>query len=160
MEAGSSPSSEQIGNLRTAVSFEVVAMSKFMVSSKEPARIGFDALERTDVILEIDVPARSMGVHLSRIARLDWIEIGFRPEAGGQWGETETRVELFGRLDDPFRGLPLEPIIDVRGFDEPAPFLAPTIVNPVRRDPFRHWLVILFGELVFRPGMKLEIKGA
>src|SRR5437667_877664 len=99
MEAGSSPSSEQIGNLRTAVSFEVVAMSKFMVSSKEPARIGFDALERTDVILEIDVPARSMGVLFPFVAHWNGKEIRFFPKAIRQRGKPEPGVEMFCRLD-------------------------------------------------------------
>ena len=91
-------------------------MPQLVVGGIEPTRIRLDALERADVLLQVDVPARSMGVLLSRIARLDRVKIGLRPEAGGQWGETETRVELFGRLDDPFRGLPFEPIIDVRSF--------------------------------------------
>ena len=40
----------------------------------------------------------------------------------------------------------------------PVPFLAPSIINPMRRDFFRHRLMIFFRQFVFRPSVKLQVK--
>ena len=53
---------------------------------------------------------------------------------------------------------PLKRSVDVGGVDQSFPFLAPAIVDPMSRDSFRHRLVIFLGQLVFRPGVELEIE--
>src|SRR5438132_6265132 len=99
---------------------------------KEPARVRLDALQRPDIIFEIDVPARSMGVLLSFRTRWQGIEVRFFPESLGQRREPKPGVELFRRLDNPFRLASLEILVDVRGLNQAFPFLRPPIVNPVR----------------------------
>ena len=89
------------------------------------------------------------------VARRNGIEIGFGPKTGGQFCETQASVKLFGRFHDPLRRPALESIIDVCRLHQPSPFLAPSIVDPVRRNLLRHRLMILLGEFVFRPGMEL-----
>src|SRR5467141_3859588 len=100
-----------------------------MVRGVEPARVRLDALERADVVLEIDMPAGSMSVFLAWVAGLDGIEIGLGPKAGRQRREPEPGVKLLRGLDDPFRCFAFETVIDVRGFDQATPLLAPTVVD-------------------------------
>src|SRR5206468_4779386 len=51
-----------------------------------------------------------------------------------------------------------EIFVDVRCFDEARPFLCPATIDPVRRNFLRYGLMKFFGELVFRPGMQLQIQ--
>src|SRR5439155_23443859 len=113
---------------------------------EEPARIRLDALERTNVVLEINVPARSVGILLPLVPRWNRIQIRFPPKTFRQRREAEPGVELLGRLDDPFRLPALEILVDVGGINQTFPFLGPTIVNPVSRDLLRDRLMILFRE--------------
>src|SRR5882724_2364089 len=129
-----------------------------MMRGKEPARVRLDALQRPDVVLEIDVPAGGVSILLSFRTSGQGIEIRFFPETLWQRREPEPGIKLFRRLDDPFRLASLEILVDVRGFDEAFPFLRPAIVDPMRGNLFRDWLMILFSQLVFRPGMELEIQ--
>ena len=60
-------------------------MTEFVVGSEKPTRIRFDALQRTNVVLEIDVPAGGVRVLLAlRIGR-NRVQIGFFPETLRQW---------------------------------------------------------------------------
>ena len=125
---------------------------------EEPARVRLDALERANVVLKIDVPARGVRVLLPFRIRRQRIKIGFLPKALRQRRKSEPGIKLFGRFDDPFRLSALEVLVDVSRFDQTGPFLAPAIVDPVRRNFLRHRLMIFLGELVFRPGVQLQIK--
>ena len=90
--------------------------------------------------------------------RRKWIQIGFLPKAFGQRRKAEPGIKLLGRLNNPFWFSPREVLVDVSRFHQARPFLAPAIIDPVRRDLFWHGLMIFLGELVFRPGVQLQIK--
>src|ERR1700730_14033754 len=104
------------------------------------------------------MPAGGMRVLLSGVARFHGIKIGLGPEARGQRTKAEARVKLLRRFDDPLGSSSLEAIIDVSGFDQAAPFLAPAVIDPMSWNSFRDRLVIFLGQFVFRPGMQLEIE--
>ena len=125
---------------------------------EKPARVRFNALERANVILEIDVPAGGVGILLSFRTRRQRIQVRSFPKTLRQRGKTEPRVKLFCSFDNPFRLAILEILVDVRCFNQSRPFLAPAIIEPVRWNFLRHWLMKFFGELVFRPRVQLQIK--
>src|ERR1051325_4050993 len=116
MESWGRPGPEQVGNLGACIRFEVVAMTKLMVGSKEPARIRFDALESTNVIFKIDVPARSMSVLFPLIAYRNRKEIRFLPKTIRQRRKTQPGVESFCCLNDPRRLTTFEILVDVSRF--------------------------------------------
>ena len=51
-----------------------------------------------------------------------------------------------------------EIFVDVRRLHQSRPFLSPTIADPVRWNLLWHRLMKFFGELIFRPGMQLQIQ--
>src|SRR6267142_1135248 len=85
-------------NFGAGVSLEVVPVTQLVVRGKKPFRIRLDALQRSNVVLEIDVPARGMRIFLSFGIGRERIKIRFLPEAVRQRGETEPGVELFRGL--------------------------------------------------------------
>src|SRR5215475_13689188 len=70
MESGRRSNSQHIWNLGTRVSFEVMTVPKLVVSRKKPTRIRLDALQRTNVVLKIDMPAGGVRVFLP--VRIGW----------------------------------------------------------------------------------------
>src|SRR5437867_9746476 len=83
MKSGRRAQSQQIRNLRTGVGFEIITVTELVVRAEEPARARFDALERTNVVLKIDMPAGSMRIFLPFRIRWQRIKIGFLPETFG-----------------------------------------------------------------------------
>ena len=104
--------------------------------------------------------AKGVRIFLSLVARRHWKEIGFFPKAFRQRRKPEPGIKLLGRLDYPLGSAALEVLVDVGRFDQAGPFLRPTIIDPVRRNFFRHGQVKFLRELVFRPSMQLQIKWA
>src|SRR5438128_2444131 len=80
MESGRRAEPEQIRNFRTRVGFEIISVTEFMMRGEKPARIWFDALERTNVVLEIDMPTGSVRIFLPFRIRRQWIKIRFLPK--------------------------------------------------------------------------------
>src|SRR5438034_11817465 len=80
MESGRRAQSQQIRNLRTGVGFEIIPVTEFVMRDEEPARIWFDALERTNLVLKIDMPAGSVRVFLPFRIRRQRIKIRFLPK--------------------------------------------------------------------------------
>src|SRR5215469_3222617 len=70
VESGRRSNSQQIRNLRTRISFEVMAVPKLVMGSEKPTRIWLDALQRTNVVLKIDMVA--VGVRVFFPFRIGW----------------------------------------------------------------------------------------
>ena len=138
VKTGRGSNAQERRNLGPRISHEVITVTELVMRGEEPLRVRLDALERANVILKIDVPAGCMRILLPLVARMNRIEIGFGPKTRGQFCETQTSVKLFGCFHDPFRRPAFESIIDVCRLNQPGPFLAPSIVNPVRRNLLRH----------------------
>src|SRR6266478_8014427 len=103
-------------------------MPELMVRSEKPTRIWFDALQRTNIILKVNVPAGSVRIFLPfRIGRYR-IQIRFFPETLRQRREPEPGVKLLGSFDYPFGFSSFEILVDVRCFDQAWPFLTPTVM--------------------------------
>src|SRR6266516_3395840 len=64
MKSGRSAEPQQIRNFGTRVGLEIISVTKFMMRGEEPARVWLDALQRADVVLKIDMPARRVCVFL------------------------------------------------------------------------------------------------
>src|SRR5437763_11179914 len=160
MKSRSSACPQQIGNFRPAVGFKIISVTELMMRSEKPACVRLDALERADVVLQVDMPARSVSVFLSFRVRWQWIQVRFLPETFRQRRKSQAGIELLRRLNNPFCLTALEVFVNVSGFNQTWPFLRPPIVDPVRRNSFRDRLMIFLGQLVLRPGMQLQIKGA
>ena len=158
MKSRSRAESQQIRNFRARVSFEIISVTEFVMRGEKPARVRFDALQRANVVLEIDVPAGGVSILLAFRIRRQRIQIRFFPETLRQRREPEPGVKLFCSLDNPFRLAILEILVDVRCFNQARPFLGPAIIEPVRWNFLWHRLMKFFGEFVFRPGVQLQIK--
>src|SRR5439155_23751373 len=103
MESGRRAEPEQIRDFRTGVGFEIIPVTELVMRGEKPARVRFDALERTNVVLKIDMPARSVRVFLPLRIRWQRIKIRFLPKTFRQRRKPESGIELFGRFDNPFR---------------------------------------------------------
>ena len=55
---------QQIRDLRTRISFEIIAVTEFVMRSEKPTRVRLDALQRPNVVLKVDMPAGGMRVLL------------------------------------------------------------------------------------------------
>src|SRR5205814_7509288 len=119
---------QQIWNLWPRVSFEVITVTELVMRSEKPTRIRFDALQRTNVVLKIHMPAGGVCVLLALLVRRHWIQIRFFPETLRQRREPEPGVRLLGSLDDPFRFSTFEVFVDVGRFNKARPFLRPAVV--------------------------------
>jgi hypothetical protein len=73
VESGSGACPQQIGNFRSSIGLEVITVTELMVRGEEPPRIRLDALKRTDVVFQIDMPAGSMSIFLALRIRRHWI---------------------------------------------------------------------------------------
>src|SRR5438552_1932191 len=83
VKSGRRAEPEQIRNFRTGVGFEIIPMTEFVMRGEKPARVRFYALERTNVVLKIDMPARSVRVFLPLRIRRQRIQIGSLPKTLG-----------------------------------------------------------------------------
>src|SRR5437667_2438968 len=99
------------------------------MASSEPLSVSFHAHQRPNVLFQVDVPARSVRVLLAGFTGLDGIQIGAGPKSVGQSGETKAGVELFGSFNDPLRRFVFEALVQIGGFDQAGPVLAPTVVD-------------------------------
>src|SRR6266516_4562767 len=134
MKSGRGADPKEVGNFRAGIGLKIITVPELVVRGEEPARVRFNALERSDVVLQIDVPARSVSVFLTLRVRRQRIQIRFLPKTFRQGGESKAGIELLRRLDNPIRAAALEVFVDVSGFNQIGPFLRPPIVDPVRRD--------------------------
>src|SRR4029453_14570372 len=148
MESRRRSKSQQVRNLRPRVCLEVVAMAELMMRGEKPPRIRFDALQRANVVLKIDMVAVCVRIFLALRIRRNREQIRFFPETLRQRREPEPSVKLLRGFDDPFRFSAFEILVDVRCFNKAGPLLCPAIAYPVRRNFLRHWLMKFFGELV------------
>ena len=80
MKSGRGAESEQIGNFGARVSLEIVTVPELVMRGEKPARVWLNALKRANVVLQIDVPARGVGVFLALRVRGQGIKIGAFPE--------------------------------------------------------------------------------
>src|SRR6266545_166916 len=62
VKSGCCPGSQQVRDFRARVSLEVIAVTKLVMRGEKPARVRLDALQRTNVVLEIDMPAGGVRV--------------------------------------------------------------------------------------------------
>ena len=88
MKSGRGAELEQIRNFRTGVGLEVIPVTELMMRREKPACIRFDALERTNVVLKIDMPAGG-------------VRVFFRLESGGNGYRSDLSQKLWGNGEKP-----------------------------------------------------------
>src|SRR5438045_8826096 len=101
MKSRSSACPQQIGNFRPAVGFKIISVTELTMRSEKPACVRLDALERADVVLQVDMPARSVSVFLSFRVRWHSIQVRFLPETFRRRSKYQARIRLLSRPNTP-----------------------------------------------------------